>query len=98
MKCPTCNIEANCIDSRPMPNNMRRRRYACECGLRFNTLEVLQIDTDDLNPGKRITSLKWIDKVRKSSYQEGRNDVMAEMREILGIKTSDPIDTVSGNA
>lgn len=86
MKCPTCNTEANCVDSRPMPNNMRRRRYACECGVRFSTLEVLQIDTDIEFPGKRTKALKWLDKVSKASYQEGRNDVMAEMREVLGIK------------
>jgi len=41
MKCPRCDTHSTaCIDSRESAKG-RRRRYKCECGERFTTLETV---------------------------------------------------------
>lgn len=41
MRCPKCKgNNCKCVDSRPLPDGRRRRRYECKaCGVRFNTKE-----------------------------------------------------------
>lgn len=46
MRCPKCNSKAGVADSRPGPENTRRRRYVCSnyerCDTRFSTLEEIE--------------------------------------------------------
>lgn len=46
MKCPTCQSEARCSDSRPH-EDYRRRRYVCTCGVRFTTVEMVAYVGDE---------------------------------------------------
>lgn len=41
MKCPYCDGSSKVIDSRPIPDGIRRRRQCEECGRRFTTHERL---------------------------------------------------------
>lgn len=41
MKCK-CGGETRVVDVRPVNNSLRRRRSCMECGVRFNTFEVLE--------------------------------------------------------
>lgn len=40
--CPTCNARARCLDSRPSLGGTIRRRYGCDCGRRWTTMEIYQ--------------------------------------------------------
>jgi transcriptional repressor NrdR len=43
MTCPKCNsTESRVVDSRPVPNGVRRRRECERCGQRFTTHEHLR--------------------------------------------------------
>lgn len=51
MKCP-CGLRFRCLETRPTKAGTRRR-YACTCGRRASTLEVLlQSDSAALEVGK----------------------------------------------
>lgn len=41
MKCPYCDGSSKVVDSRPIPDGIRRRRECEECGRRFTTHERL---------------------------------------------------------
>ena len=66
MKCPFCkSYQTSVIDSRPVEDYIRRRRYHCsECNKRFTTYErVYEIDIDELrsnyqNMKSSLNSLK----------------------------------------
>lgn len=41
MICPKCKSDQlHCVDSRPAPESVRRRRECLECGHRFSTIEI----------------------------------------------------------
>lgn len=50
MSCPQCNSwNIACIDSRPLEDGHRRRRYKCQgCGFRWNTMEIPEKQYKDL--------------------------------------------------
>ena len=48
MRCPRCGgYQCKCIDSRlDSVSNERRRRYECDCGHRFTTMELTKQDLE----------------------------------------------------
>jgi transcriptional regulator NrdR family protein len=45
MTCPQCGEKAVCVDSRERRDYTIRRRFHCDCGRRFTTIEQLVIMT-----------------------------------------------------
>lgn len=71
MKCPKCHKPALVHDSRAWKENTRRRRYSCNCGHKFGTMEQIM----EIGSGYRYA--KFSDSVRKRIVAEIRADVLA---------------------
>lgn len=57
MDCPDCGKHLSCLDTRKLPGSMMRRRYECQCGQRFRTLEAVipaQYSTKHISPLQRL--------------------------------------------
>jgi transcriptional repressor NrdR len=66
MKCPKCGFEnSKVLDSRPLEDNIRRRRQCENCNYRFSTIETIKIF--DLFVQKRNGSIEYFnaDKLQK---------------------------------
>ena len=94
MLCPNCKQDALVRDSRPQ-GNFRRRRYFCECGTRFTTLEcVIDVGNNlkglhDVGPGKRLTKgERWFREQFDLAKKEGRSQALAEVKRLLFGETS----------
>ena len=50
MECPKCGRESRVLDSRPEPNQVRRRRKCRSCDERFTTVERLAVAPKQRKP------------------------------------------------
>jgi len=68
MKCPTCNTKASCKETRQIDDGASRR-YHCACGVKFKTLETLDlVYTDEGVNANRSANMKaWWASQRKSA-------------------------------
>ncbi len=68
MKCPTCGVKASCEETRQTEDGPRRR-YHCACGVKFKTLESLDIIyTDEGTNTSRSEQMKaWWARQRKKA-------------------------------
>lgn len=66
MKCPACGAAAKCTDSRDAPENRRRRRYVCRCGVKFSTLEEIATTGDYVRKRGLVSEQKrrWMDEAK----------------------------------
>lgn len=71
MICPKCGIEANVIDSRQYPI-YRRRRYKCNCGNRFSSVEITEINSEIFTVIHRIMTMNGANRYqfKKAIHQE----------------------------
>lgn len=73
MLCPICNLAADCVDSRQIGSD-RRRRYLCHsCGKRFSTREIYDDSAfgDKRTSCQRKTTILGIDcEVRKEIFHQ----------------------------
>lgn len=85
MKCPTCNTQISCKDSRDDPSGLRWRRYICSCGLTIKTHEkIIETYQGQKTPGReKIVRLEPKSKlpiqqlvVEKSTSMEGYEESM----------------------
>lgn len=54
MNCPFCNGASKVVDSRPIPDGIRRRRECLQCGRRFTTHEkIVPLELRVLKAGNR---------------------------------------------
>lgn len=54
MICPKCKSDQlHCVDSRPAPDSVRRRRECPNCGHRFSTIEIQEERLADLEAMER---------------------------------------------
>lgn len=53
MRCPRCDQEGMVLESRPRPDNAKRRRYQCANGHRFSTLEQIA-ERNEQTSGQRL--------------------------------------------
>lgn len=71
MKCPYCQRPSKVVDSRPMPDGIRRRRQCEGCGRRFTTHERLapvevrvkkagDRPAEEFDPGKIVRSVERV--------------------------------------
>ena len=53
MECPKCGRESRVLDSRPEPNQVRRRRKCRSCDERFTTVERLAVAPKQRKPAAK---------------------------------------------
>lgn len=89
MLCPNCKQDAPVRDTRPQ-GEFRRRRYFCECGTRFTTLEcVIDIGNNlkglhDVELGKKLTKgERWFREQFALAKKEGRSQALEEVKSLL---------------
>jgi len=83
MKCTACGKKAGCIDSREREHS-RWRRYSCECGFRFNTLEMVE-NIDNLDDISDLAKNARMDKTRRKWIEVGKTLAKKEIRDLLNI-------------
>lgn len=66
MICPKCKSDQlRCLDTRPRPESVRRRRECMVCGHRFSTIEISQKRFADLETKERILKMRRIAETAK---------------------------------
>lgn len=85
MQCPTCAKQADCIDSREK-DYARRRRYKCECGFRFSTLELVE-DINNLITIESMANNVRLSGARAQWVAIGKEIAKKELRELLAAES-----------
>lgn len=75
--CPDCGKRGGSVDSRPGADGWRRR-YRCECGARWSTVEIRAEASCAGGPNNTLVAL-----VNKEETARARAKVVAEMRAAL---------------
>lgn len=73
--CPICQARAGCIDSRNRPDGTYRR-YKCETGHRYTTVEVFAHDGDRRGRGVAQSEVRTIE--RRRALEDAR-DMLSTM-------------------
>jgi hypothetical protein len=87
MKCLECDKRADCKDSREA-DGTRRRRYVCECGRAFTTIEVCEETTDTTyfaSMNKNSAVYRWWAQVHQNGYKLGQEQARTSIRHALGM-------------
>lgn len=82
MKCPYCQRPSKVVDSRPMPDGIRRRRQCEGCGRRFTTHERLapvevrvtkagDRPAEEFDPGKIVRAVERVGRGGLVGHREG---------------------------
>jgi transcriptional regulator NrdR family protein len=89
MKCK-CQLEADCIDSRAVGPS-RRRRYKCQCGVVFTTIELREdVNRADLaSMDKKTAAYQLWNRIEQQAFSLGESSAQARMRRALGIESTE---------
>jgi transcriptional regulator NrdR family protein len=82
MQCPTCHMQTDCIDSREK-DFTRIRRYKCECGFKFSTVELIQ-DINNLVSITEMAQNRKLSGIRSKWVEAGKQIARKEIKELLG--------------
>jgi transcriptional regulator NrdR family protein len=85
MQCPKCNAQADCKDSREIVFT-RKRRYYCNCGFRFSSIEIVVGVADMPKPeGNRFLVNRWLSELREAAFIDGEVAAKEKLRSALGL-------------
>lgn len=83
MKCPICKQRAPVRDSRE-DDESRRRRYLCECGHRFTTVEfIVETDPTMSVKGRMTKGKRWLRENEERAREAGRNELRDQLKRLI---------------